>query len=68
MRVNYRVFHQLADLGWVDLALGCSIILRVAQPFQPKSHLPQQNLADSGTAMIKVNRTKFRELMNTLYS
>ena len=23
----YRVFHQLADLVWVDLDLGCSIIL-----------------------------------------
>ena len=23
----YRVFHQLVDLGWVDIDLGCSIIL-----------------------------------------
>ena len=27
VRDIYRVFHQLADLGWADLDLGCSSIL-----------------------------------------
>ena len=26
-KLQYRLFHQLSDLGWVDLDLGCSIIL-----------------------------------------
>ena len=25
--IHYRVTHLLADLGWVDLDLGCSTIL-----------------------------------------
>ena len=29
----------------------------------PKSHLPKQNWADSGTAKVKVNPTKVRERM-----
>ena len=52
MRVNYRVFHQLADLGWVDLDLGSSIILPGCSAISAEIHLPQQNLADSRTAMI----------------
>ena len=34
-----------------------------AQPFLPKSHLPEQNRVDSGTLEFKVNPTKVRELM-----
>ena len=25
--IKYRVTHQVANLGWVDLDLGCSTIL-----------------------------------------
>ena len=47
---KYRVTHLLADLGWVDLDLGCSIVLlgqhrscRTAQPpvEHPKSKSTQ---------------------------
>ena len=59
--VLYRVFQQLADLGLVDLYLGCSpTSCPVAQLFLPNRNLPQQN---HGTAKIKVNQTKVRELM-----
>ena len=55
----YRVFYQLGDLGWVDSGSGCSPKLRrVTKPSLPKSNLPMQNWADSGTAKIKVNPTK----------
>ena len=64
MRVNYRAFHQLADLGVVDLDLGSSIILPGCSaisaeiPSASAESGRQQNCHDH-----KVNRTKFRELM-----
>ena len=33
---KYRVFEQLAGLGWVDLDLGCSIILPVCSTISAK--------------------------------
>ena len=49
----YRLSHQLADLGWVDLRFGdVSQSWSVALPFLSKSHLPKQNWANSGTAKI----------------
>ena len=58
-----KVFHQLADLGCVDLDLRPSLSCPTVQPFFPKSHLTKQNWADSETAKNKVNQTKVRELM-----
>ena len=59
-RSKYRVFHQLADLGMyydlgkVDLYLGVFHHLDrlLAQLFLPKSYLPKQNRAGSGSAKI----------------
>ena len=42
-----------------DVPQSCPLAL----PILPKSHLPQQNQEDSGTAKIKVNPAKVRELM-----
>ena len=42
-----------------DVPLSCP----TAQPLLPKSHLPKPNWADSGSAKIKVNPTKVRDLM-----
>ena len=64
---KYRVFRQLADLGWIDI-WDVLPYCPVAQPILPKSHLPKQNKAHSGTAKIKVNPTKVKTCYETFYS
>ena len=44
----YSVGHLVADLAWIDNDIACSINL---------------NLADSGTAINKVNTTQIRDQM-----
>ena len=57
------MFHQLADLGWVDfgwidLDLACSTI-----DSAKKKHLVKQNQPEIGNGKIKVNPTSVCELM-----
>jgi len=59
----YRVTHLLANLGWVDLDLGCYTLCPTAQPLLPNSHQPKQNRAEGGKAKIKINLTQVRQEM-----
>ena len=52
--------YLVADLGWV----GLTMILTVPPSYPadtPDSHLPQQNLAESGKAKNEVNPTQVRD-------
>ena len=42
MQGNYRVFHLIVYLGWVDLDSGVLPSYPAAQPLQPNSHLAWQ--------------------------
>ena len=55
---TYREGHLVADLGWLLAVLPrcCA-----AMPILPHSHLPHQNMADSGTAENKFNPTQVRD-------
>ena len=61
---NYKVSHQL--VGLLNMICDVSPSCQAAQPFLPKSHLPKPKQTDGGTAKIKVNPTKVRELMEHL--
>ena len=56
--------HQLADLSWVDLDLGCSIILPNCSAFSAQIPSAHPESADSGTPKIKVKPTKVCEVMD----
>ena len=70
VRRNLQSVPSARRLGLGRLRFGIYSPFRpVAQPFLLKSLLPKQILADSGTANMKVNQIKVRELMeNTLYA
>ena len=57
----YKEGHLVADLGWDELILIAPPPCPVAMPILPDSHLPQQNLAESGKAKNEVNPTQVRD-------
>ena len=54
----YRVTVVVGGMDWVELALRCSNVLPSYAANSAKSHLPKQNLADSGISKIIVNPTQ----------
>ena len=57
----YRMTLVVANLGWVDFDLGCSIILPSCPDDSAKFHLHRQNVADSRLTKILVNPTKVHD-------